>query len=130
MYLKYQVKNCKSLEKQYAQYQQEKEERKQYAEADAKREYYVKMLTEQLSRYRVRYPERFTARVEALLDRKELVEMRHELIIRRQALRKQIEYNNEIIKSAKNEVTEIANVYPAYQEEILARLEMAELKKH
>ncbi|MBQ6697303.1 MAG: hypothetical protein IJN16_11415 [Lachnospiraceae bacterium] len=130
LYLKYQVKNCKSLEKQYAQYQQEKEERKQYAEADAKREYYVKMLTEQLSRYRVRYPERFTARVEALLDRKELVEMRHELIIRRQALRKQIEYNNEIIKSAKNEVTEIANVYPAYQEEILARLEMAELKKH
>lgn len=130
LYLKYQVKNCKSLEKQYAQYQQEKEERKQYAEADAKREYYVKLLTEQLSRYRVRYPEKFTARVEALLDRKELVEMRHELIIRRQALRKQIEYNNEILKSAKNEVMEIAHTYPEYRDEILMRLETAEKQKH
>ncbi len=129
LYLKYQVKNCKSLEKQYAQYQQEKEERKQYAEADAKREYYVKLLTEQLSRYRVRYPEKFTARVEALLDRKELVEMRHELIIRRQALRKQIEYNNEILKSAKNEVMEIAHTYPEYRDEVLMRLEIAEKQK-
>lgn len=122
LYLKYQVDSGKTLEKQYAQYLQEKEERQQYAEAEAKREYYIKLLCEQLSRYRVRYPERFTARVEALLDRKELVEMRHELIIRRQALRKQMDYNNEIIKSAKNEIMDIAYAYPEYAEEITAKL--------
>lgn len=118
LYLKYQVTNGKTLEKQYAQYQEEKEERNQYAEAEAKKEYYMKQLAEQLSRYRVRYPERFTARVDALLDRKELVEMRHELILRRQALRKQIEYNNDVLKNARSEIMEVAHLYPQYAEEI------------
>ena len=122
LYLKYQVDSGKTLEKQYAQYLQEKEERKQYAEAEAKRAYYIKLLCEQLSRYRVRYPERLTSRVEVLLDRKELVEMRHELIIRRQALRKQMDYNNEVIKSAKNEILDIARDYPEYADEITAKL--------
>lgn len=122
LYLKYQVESAKTLEKQYAKYQQEKEERKQYAEADAKRAYYIKLLCEQLSKYRVRYPERFTARVEALLDRKELVEMRHELIIRRQALRKQMDYNNEVIKAAKSEIMDIACAYPEYAGEINSKL--------
>lgn len=128
LYLKYQVGNGKTLEKQYAKYLQEKEERHQYAEAEARREYYIKMLCEQLSRYRVRYPERFTARVEALLDRKELVEMRHELIIRRQALRKQMDYNKEIIKSAKEEIMDVTYAYPAYAQEITAKVAAYEKK--
>lgn len=128
LYLKYQVENVKTLEKQYEQYQQEKEERKQYAEAEAKREYYIKMLCEQLSRYCVRYPERFTARVEALLNRKELVEMRHELIIRRQALRKQLDYNKEIIRNAKAEITDVAISYPEYAEEIMEKVTEYERK--
>lgn len=122
LYLKYQVESGKALEKRYEQYLQEKEERAQYAEAEAKREYYIKMLSEQLTRYRVRYPERFTARVEALLNRNELVEMRHELIIRRQALRKQMEYNNEVVKSAKNEIMDVAYSYPEYAEEITGKV--------
>ncbi len=129
LYLKYQVKNGKTLEKQYEQYLEEKEERKQYAEAEAKKEYYIKLLNEQLTRYRVRYPERFTARVDALLDRKELVEMRHELIIRRQALRKQIDYNNGIWKTAKEELVDIARNYPEYEQEIMDKLSVLEKKR-
>lgn len=122
LYLKYQVENGKALEKQYNQYLQEKEERKQYAEAEAKREYYIKMLCEQLMRYRVRYPERFMARVESLINRKELVEMRHELIIRRQTLRKQMDYNREIIKRAKEEIMDVAYAYPEYAAEITGKV--------
>lgn len=129
LYIKYQVKNGKTLEKQYAQYLEEKEERQQYAEAEAKREYYIKLLNEQLARYRVRYPERFTAHVEALLDRKELVEMRHELIVRRQALRKQIDYNNGIWKAAKEEAMGIAYAYPEYAQEIKDKLSVLEKKR-
>ncbi len=122
LYLKYQVENGKALEKKYEKYLQEKEERKQYEEAEAKREYYIRNLTEQLSRFRVRYPERFTANVEALLNPKELVEMRHDLIIRRQALRKQINYNSDIIKTVKGEIKDIAFSYPDYEQEIIAKL--------
>lgn len=126
LYYKYGVENCKTLESQYEKYLQEKEERKQYAEAEAKRDYYIKILTEQLSRYRVRYPERFTNRVEALLERKELVEMRHELIIRRQALRKQIDYNNNIVKNTKEELQEIARIYPVCEQEIARKVKAFE----
>lgn len=117
-HLKYQVGNVKTLEKRYKQYLEERELRNQYAEAEAKREYYIKQLLELLRRYRVRYPQRFTARVDALLDRKELVEMRHELILRRQALRKQMDYNNEIVKKAKAEIMEVVHLYPGYADEI------------
>jgi len=122
LYLKYQVDNCKTLEKQYEAYLQEKEERKQYEEAEAKREYYIRNLTEQLTRFRVRYPERFTSNVDALLNHKELVEMRHDLIIRRQTLRKQINYNSDVIKTVKKEIKDIAFSYPDYEQEISAKL--------
>lgn len=128
LYLKYQVKSGKELEKQYEEYLQEKEERAQYAEAEAKRDYYIRILTEQLVRFRVRYPERFTANVDALLERKELVEMRHELIIRRQALRKQVNYNNEIIETAKSELMDLVISYPDYESEIMEKLEKYERK--
>lgn len=128
MYLKYQVKNAKTLEKGYAQYLEEKELRNQYAEAEAKREYYMKQLLEILSRFRVKYPQRFTARVDALLNRHELVEMRHELIVRRQALRKQMDYNNEVIHNAREEIMSIARLYPEYAEEIAEMVNKFEKK--
>lgn len=130
LYLKYQVKNASMLEKQYAQYQEEKEGRNQYAEAEAKKEYYTKQLLQQLGHYRVRYPQRFAARVDALLDRKELVEMRHELILRRQALRKQIEYNNDIMQLAREEIMEVAKLFPEYSEEIAEKVNKYEKKAY
>ncbi len=129
LYLKYQVKNATTLEKQFAQYQEEKEGRNQYAEAEAKKEYYTKQLMEQLGHYRVRYPERFAARVDALLDRKELVEMRHELILRRQALRKQLEYNDDVMKQARGEIMDVARLYPEFAEEIAEKVNKYEKKQ-
>lgn len=116
--LKYQVPNVRTLEKRYTHYLEEKELRNQYLEAEAKREYYLKQLLETLSRFRVRYPQRFTARVDALINRNELVEMRHELIVRRQTLRKQMEYNHEVADNARNEIMDVARTYPEYAEEI------------
>ena len=52
--------------------------------------------------------------------------MRHELIIRRQALRKQMTYNNDIIKNLKAEMQEIGIFYPEYEGEITKKLEAFE----
>ncbi len=128
LYLKYQVDSLKTLEKQYSQYLQEKEERKQYAEAEAKRDYYIRLLTEQLVKYRVRYPEKFTANTEALLNHKEFVEMRHELIIQRQALRKQMDYNSEVVRATRHELNDLIYLYPEYSQEISRKLEACEKK--
>lgn len=129
LYLKYQVKNASMLEKRYTQYQEEKEGRNQYAEAEAKKEYYIKQLIEQLGHYRIRYPQRFTVRVDALLDRNELVEMRHELILRRQALRKQMEYNEDIMQQAREEIMDVARLFPEYAEEIAEKVNKYDKKQ-
>lgn len=123
LYLKYNTDSAAKLEKQWKLYQDEKEERKQFAEAEAKIEYYQKQLVGQLSSYRVQMPERWISQTAALLDRREMVEIRHELIQRRQALRKQMDYNQQVAETARNEVKDIAELYPKYAQEILAMVE-------
>ena len=56
---------------------------------------------------------------EALVDSKEMVEIRHGLIIRRQKLRKQMEYNAKVAQEAQDEVRDIVAKYPEYAEKIL-----------
>lgn len=119
LYIKYSTNSAAALEKLWVQYQQEKEERKEFAEAEAKTEYFQKQLVGKMSNYRVASPERWIMQPKALLDKREMVEMRHELIVRRQALRKQLDYNNDIAGAAKKEIMDVVNKYPAYAAEIL-----------
>ncbi len=121
--LKYNTDSSAKLEKKWKQYQQEKEERKQYAEAEAKMEYYQKQLVGRLSRYRVNDPERWVGQPGALLDKREMVEIRHDLILRRQALRKQIDYNTNVGETARQEVKDVAKQFPMYMAEILDMVE-------
>ncbi|MCM1056630.1 MAG: hypothetical protein NC517_03360 [Firmicutes bacterium] len=121
--IKYDTESAAALEKLWNQYLQEKEERKEFAEAEAKTEYYQKQMVDRLKNYRVGTPDRWVGHPEALLDPREMVEMRHELIVRRQALRKQMEYNTGVAETARKEIMDIVNKYPAYAEEILAMVD-------
>lgn len=121
--LKYNTESAAKLQKKWDQYQQEKEERKQYAEAEAKLEYFQNQLVDKLADYRVNDPERWVGQPGALLDRREMVEIRHDLILRRQSLRKQIDYNNNIGETARQEVKDVAKQYPMYMTEILEMVE-------
>jgi len=126
LYMKYDTKSAKELEKLYNQYLDEKEERKQFAEAEAKIEYYRNQLSGKLSNYRVVTPDRWTRQPAALYEKGEMVEMRHELILRRQALRKQMDYNSKIAETARGEILDIAKQYPSYATEIMELVERYE----
>lgn len=126
LYMKYSTDSAAALEKLWNRYQQEKEERKEYAEAEAKTEYYQKQLMEKLSNYRVNSPERWLAQPAALVDQREMVEMRHGLIVRRQALRKQLEYNSGVAEAARKEIMDVVGQYPAYAAEIMRMVEQYE----
>ncbi len=117
-YIKYDVDSGKKLEKLFRQYQEEKEQRKQFAETEARREYYHKQLLSQLKHYHIQYPEQLSGNVSVILDRREQVERRHELILRRQSLRKQMEYNETVAAEAKQEIKDIVTAYPRYALEI------------
>ena len=117
--VKYHTTGANELEKQWKRYQQEKEDRKQFAEAEAKIEYYRKQLMSQLSNYHISDAYRFVSRPESLLDPKEMVENRHDLIQTRQQLRKQLEYNQEVADTARKEVLVVVDTYPEYRQEIM-----------
>lgn len=126
LYIKYGTNSAEALEKLWCQYQQEKDERKEYAEAEAKTEYYQKKLIGKMSNYRVASPERWIGQPEALIDKREMVEIRHGLIVRRQALRKQLEYNSNVTETARKEIMDIVGRYPAYAEEIMEMVDKYE----
>lgn len=123
LYIKYNTNSAAALEKLWHQYQEEKEERKEYAEAEAKTEYYQKQLVGKMSNYRVNSPERWIGQPQALIDRREMVEIRHGLIVRRQTLRKQLEYNNNVAETARKEIMDVVGKYPAYAAEIMKMVE-------
>ncbi len=117
--MKYDTDNAADLEKRWNLYQEEKEARKQFAEAEAKTEYYQRELVRQLSKFRVSDPDRWINQAGALLDSREMVEIRHELILRRQALRQQLEYNNNVAQTARNEIMAVVQEHPKWAAEIM-----------
>lgn len=123
LYIKYNTDSGAKLEKNWQNYLQEKEERKQHAEAEAKADYYGRQLVDKLANFRVSDPYRWEHQTRALLDKREMVEIRHELILRRQALRKQLDYNKNVAETARNEIMEIVKLHSAYTREILDMVE-------
>ena len=123
LYMKYDVSSAGELGKSWQRYQDEKEERHSYQQAERELDQYQKELLHTLRRYQVKDPMIWLHQTRAILDKKEMVEIRHELIQRRQVLRKQMDYNQEVAESARNEVKDIAATYPKYAQEILAMVE-------
>lgn len=118
LYMKYDVESGAQLKNRWDKYQEEKEERKKYRQASLELDMYEEELLSFLSRFKLRYPKRWLNQTAAVLDHKEMVEIRHDLIIRRQALRKRMDYNKDIAGKAKEEIMDLATTYPQYASEI------------
>ena len=95
----------------------------QMAEAEGKLDYYQRELVSRMRNFHITDPERWTSQPGALLDKREMVEIRHELILRRQSLRKQMDYNNGVADTARKEIMEVVKHYPVYAEEIMGMVE-------
>lgn len=121
--MKYSTNSAAALDSLWKKYQKEKEERREYAEAESKAGQYRRQLVHELSRYRISSPERWLSQPAALLDKREMVEIRHELILRRQALRKQMDYNHDVSDTARKEIMDIAERYPEYASEVREMVE-------
>ncbi|MCH5281613.1 MAG: hypothetical protein J1E61_09110 [Lachnospiraceae bacterium] len=118
-YMKYNVGSAKKLAQLWEQYQAEKVERQRLLETEEDLEFHSAQLVKLLKRYRLFDPIIWLHQTQAILDKKEMVEVRHSLILRRQNLRKQMDYNSENGKAAKNEIMTLVKEYPKYAREIL-----------
>ena len=102
------------------QYLEEKDERHNYKRAEIELDSSQQELLHILRRYQVKDPMIWLYQTQALLDKKEMIEIRHNLIIRRQSLRRRMDYNKEVIAGkAKAEVKDLVENYPKYAKEIL-----------
>ncbi len=118
--LKYGVNASKELSSMFDRYLQEKKEREKIEDARKLLDDNQKDLVYMLRHYRVKDPDIWVHQVEALLNHNEEVEIRHSLNVRRQSLRKRMEYNRDIVAgNAKSEIEDMARQYPKYTQEIL-----------
>lgn len=120
LYMKYNVKSAQELGRDYKQYLEEKDERHNYKRAEIELDSTQQELLHILRWYQVKDPMIWLYQTQALLDKKEMIEIRHNLIIRRQSLRRRMDYNKEVIAGkAKAEVKDLVENYPKYAKEIL-----------
>ena len=126
LYLKYQVTSGKELLNMWEKYQQEKEERSKDIQNKEDLSYHKRALMAVLKRYQLHDPEIWLHQTAALLDPKEMVEIRHGLIDRRQKLRVQMEYNKRLATEAQKEIRNTIDEYPQYRQEILDMVERYE----
>ena len=104
---KYHVKNAYEFNYLWEQYLNEVKEREKFRQANEDLQYFSKKLIRILNSYRLYDAGVWVNQASALVDKKEMVEVKHNLIVRRQKLRSQIEYNVENIKNRRREVDEI-----------------------
>lgn len=118
--MKYRVMSSAELTELYNKYLRERKEREKIEDARRLLDSNQKDLIYMLRHFRVRDPEIWIHQAEALLSHNEEVEIMHSLNVRRQSLRKRMEYNKDIVAgNAKNEVEDMARQYPEYAQEIL-----------
>ncbi len=119
LYMKFGITSAKELSSMWERYLSEKEERDRINETMKDLNFSQEQLVRILRKYKLHDPLIWLHQVDAILEPKEMVEVRHALITRRQKLRKQMEFNTENAESAQRQVRELVGDYPQYAKEIL-----------
>ena len=122
LYLKFGIASAAELEKLRQQYEAEKEERSRIKETMQELSFSQEQMVSLLRRYHLHDPLIWLHQVDALLDPREMVEVRHALITRRQKLRKQIDFNTANAETAQKEIKDMVADYPQYARETLQRV--------
>lgn len=118
LYQKYETRSAKELESEWNLYMEETSARQKDETLREDLEFYYGKLMQVLNNYHIKDPEIWTHQAQALLDPREMVEVRHALIGRRQKLREQMEYNEDMQRKAKERIEELRKRYPRYRAEI------------
>lgn len=119
LYVKYDVNSSNELKKLWDKYIEENIHREQEKQMEQDMDFNEAALVKILRSCNIADPNVWLHQAEALIDSKEMVEIRHGLIIRRQKLRQQMEYNAKAAQEAQDEVKDIVAKYPEYAERIL-----------
>lgn len=118
MYHKYQVRNATELDFVYGQYVRAKREWARQRESSIRINENNQILLSELRRLGVKDCDIWLGQVPALVEPKEMVEVRHDLNVRRQKLREQLDYNTGVMEECLEEMERIRDMKPEYAVEV------------
>ncbi|MDD5937240.1 MAG: hypothetical protein PUC65_17015 [Clostridiales bacterium] len=119
-YEKYHVNGYQDLAYQFQEYKKMKERMAQIEKSNEQSKYYQGILIKELRKFKVVDAESWCYQAEALLDKKEMVEVRHRLNVRRQKIREQVDFNTNQLDKARNALMSLRSRHPEYEGEIKA----------
>ena len=127
--LKYGVSSARELIDMWENYKAERKERENMRKAERYLDQNERELLQMLKCYQIKDPAIWLHQTEAILDRKEMVEIRHNLIVRRQSLRRRMDYNKEVVAGgSQQEIKTLVEKYPQYAKEVMKYVEEYEKK--
>ncbi len=127
--LKYGVNSAQELIDMWENYKAERKERENMRKAERDLDQNERELLQMLKCYQIKDPAIWLHQTEAILDRKEMVEIRHNLIVRRQSLRRRMDYNKEVVAGgSQQEIKTLVEKYPQYAKEVMKYVEEYEKK--
>lgn len=115
---KYHVKNAYELNYLWEQYLNEVKVREKFRQTNEDLEYFNTKLVRLLKQYRLYDAQVWVNQSSALVDKKEMVEVKHNLIVRRQKLRARIDYNMQNIRERRDEIDRLLKKEKMYTPEI------------
>lgn len=122
----YHVKNSYDFSYQWDQYLETIKEQDRLVKTNDDLSYFYDLLMRQLEEYHLYDQNIWETQAIALVEPKEMVEMRHELVIRRQKLRTRIETQFNDLENTKNEFLMMMDKNSLYDDELLKIIKMME----
>lgn len=119
LYLKYNVKNAREWKTLCDVYEEEKRARAINEMNEEELEFEQSELLKILRNYQLSDARLWLRSPLALYDHREMVEIRHEHIIRRQKLRAQMDYNRRLAKEGEKELKAFVAEYPQHSKEAI-----------
>jgi len=116
---KYGVKNARDFEDKWNEYCKMKEYERRFRENTEKLNFNSEYLVDLLRQNNIADCDIWISQAVAIIDNKEMVEIRHELNQGRQKLRERIEYNEKVKSDIIKQIDGLIKQYPDMQEELL-----------
>ena len=115
---RYSVRNGMELDFVYSQYRKAKAEWNRQQESTKVLAKYNQVLVHELQKLGVKDREVWFYQAEALVDDREMVEVRHRLNTQRQSMRQRLDYNADVMEKCLNEMEKIREKNQQYREDV------------
>lgn len=119
LYEKFHVNNAKELHYHWQEYMRIVEEERRFKKTAESIDFYTEEIVRELKKNGISDAAVWGYQIEALVDPKEMVEVRHRLNVRRQKLRQRIDYNNSQEELARKSLRTFRERHVAYDSETL-----------